>query len=223
MTEVQDLFVMPALRLQLFTLLNIYSSSSSFAVSAVIMAKHTLMERLLLSMILDNSSVACSAALTVLLKMLPILAANARDELRALLPMLMAILARLMCWKERHATNTEVPSDEAPDADLERELEIEINSVLRPDPKWKWDRLEMTFNLTTPKPPSPRPYFTTLYYLYPANMLKFFHSPVKYLQDCGLNSPWVESWEQALDQVEIRVRSEVRNNGHRKYSHAAYS
>lgn len=214
MTEVQDLFAIPTLRLQLFMLLNIYSSSSSFAVSAAIMAKHPLMERLMLSIVLDNSSTACSAALTVLVKMLPILAANARDELRVLLPMLMAILARLMCWKERHPANAEVPSDEAPDADLERELEVEVNPVLRPDPKWNWDRLEMAFDVTASKPPLPRPYFTTLYYLYPANILKFLHSPIKYLQDCGLSSPWVESWEQALDQVEIRVQSEVRNSGH---------
>lgn len=214
MTEVQNLFSVPTLRLQLFMLLNIYSSSPSFATSAAIMAKHPLMERLLLSVILDNSSTACSAALTVLLKMLPILAANARDELRLLLPTLMAILARLMCWKERHPSSVEVPSDEIPDADLERELEMEINPVLRPDPKWNWDRLEMTFNATTSVPPSPRPYFTTLYYLYPANMLKFLRGPVKYLHECGLSSPWVESWEQALDQAEIRVRSEVRDNGH---------
>ncbi|KAF8626379.1 hypothetical protein AX15_005029 [Amanita polypyramis BW_CC] len=208
MTEVYDLFAVPSLRLQLFMLLNIYSSSMSFATSAAVLAKHPLITRLLISIFLDNSATVCSAASTVVVKVLPMLAANAHEELRALLPMLMGTLARLMCWKERHPMNAEVPSDEAPDADLERELEAEANPILQPDPQWNWERLETAFDVATSIPPSPRPYFTILYYLYPANMLKFLHGPIKYLRDSHLPSPWVESWEQAVDQTEIRARSE---------------
>ena len=211
MTEVYDLFVIPSSRLQLFMLLNVHSSSSSFATSAAIIAKHPLVTRLLISILLDDSATVCSAALTVVVKVLPVLASNAREELRALLPMLMAILARLMCWKEQHPTNVEIPSDEVPESDLERELEAEANPILRPDPRWNWERLEATFDMATSIPPLLRPYFTILYYLYPANMLKFLHSPIKYLQDSGLRSPWIESWEQAIDLAEIRAHSEVRN------------
>ncbi|KAF8638866.1 hypothetical protein AX17_001922 [Amanita inopinata Kibby_2008] len=207
MTEVHDLFAIPSSRLQLFMLLNIYSSSTAFASSATVMARHPLMTRLLVSLLLDNSSTVCSAGLTVVVKMLPVLAVHARDELRAMLPDLMTILARLMCWKERHPSN-QVPSDEAPDADLERELEVEANPILHPHPKWNWERLEMTFNVTTSLPPSPRPYFTTLYYLYPANVLNFLHNPIQYLEDTGLPSPWVEDWNQAINPVETRIRSE---------------
>ncbi|KAK2460619.1 hypothetical protein APHAL10511_007089 [Amanita phalloides] len=200
MTEVHDLFFDSSWRLQLFILLNVYSSSSSFVTSAAMMVKHPLMERLLVSILLDNSSAVCFAALNVIAKMLPVLAVNARHELRAMLPMLMAILARSMCWKERRPTNV---ADEAPDVDLE---EVEMNPALRPDPKWNY--LEMTLNVTSSIPPSPRSYFTILYYLYPANMLRFLNSPVKYLQDSGLRSPGVESWEQAFDHVEVRSCSE---------------
>ncbi|KIL68561.1 hypothetical protein M378DRAFT_120766 [Amanita muscaria Koide BX008] len=208
MTEVHDLFTSPSSRFQLFMLLNIYSSSSSFATSAIIMAKHPLMIHLLLSMLFDNSSTVYSAGLSVVVKLLPVLAAHAHEELRALLPMLLTVLAGLMCWKQRHTTYVQTSLDGAPNTGIQSELEEEANPVLRPHPQWNWERLERTFNLRTPVCPSPRPYFTILYYLYPAKLLKFLRSPVKYLTDDGFPSPWTEGWEQALNQDEIRACSE---------------
>ncbi|PFH52448.1 hypothetical protein AMATHDRAFT_74240 [Amanita thiersii Skay4041] len=207
LNEVYDHFAVPSSRLQLFMLLNVYSSFSSFANTAAVIAKHPLMTRLLNSLLFDNSSTVCTAGLIVLVKVLPVLAVHARDELRAMLPILLTILARLMCWKERHLSNILLPSDEAPDLDLERELEVEANPVLHPHPKWEWNRLEMTFHATT-STPSPRTFFNILYYLYPANVLRFLQNPVEYLERNRLSSFWVEGWDQALKQDKIRFRSE---------------
>ena len=149
----------------------------------------------------------CTISISLIVKLLPFFAAYAREDLTAMLPTLLAILARLMCWKERHASRGRDSNDI--DIEFERELESEVNRPLLISPRIKWERLEMVFNLKVPSPLS-RPLFTVLYYLYPANLLLFFRSPVKYLNDSAVESPYAETWEQVLDQDQIRRTSEVR-------------
>ncbi|TFK43005.1 hypothetical protein BDQ12DRAFT_645012 [Crucibulum laeve] len=206
MTEVNTHFATPTSRLQLLMLLEMYSSSPSFASGAVVIAKHPLIDSLMYSLFLDNSSTVCTAGLTLLVKLLPFLAVHARQDLRNILPKLLAILARIMCWRERPPSNT--PGPENIDIDFERELESEANRVLQIHPDFEWNRLEMSFNATTSPPPSSRPYFTALYYLYPSNVLRFLRAPVQYLETNDIPSLYVETWEEALDQDEIRRRSE---------------
>jgi len=167
------------------------------------------MRSLLLSLSLDNSSTACTLEVSLLVKLLPYFAVNAREDLKELLPKLLAVLARIMCWKKRRASRDNMPADEKIDVDFERELERETNRPLTISPHITWERLEMVFNVATSSPPQSRPYFTTLYYLYPSNLLRFLRNPAQYLHDNDITSPYVESWEQALDQNEIRRRSEV--------------
>ena len=126
-----------------------------------------------------------------------------------MLPTLLAVLARIMCWKERRASKDRISSGEEMDVEFERELEYETNPILRISPETNWDRLDMTFDSTTSTAPHSRPYFTILYYLYPSNVLRFLRGPVRYLVERDTQSPYVETWEQALDQNEIRRRSEV--------------
>ena len=150
----------------------------------------------------------CTIGISLIVKLLPFFAAYAREDLKNMLPTLLAILARLMCWKERPPVKDR---DTDIDVEFERELENEANRVFSISPHIKWERLEMTFNLI-PHPPSPssRPLFTVLYYLYPANLLIFLRSPVKYLITSAVDSPYKEPWEQTLDQDQIRRTSEVR-------------
>lgn len=167
------------------------------------------MNNLLLSLFLDNSSTACTLGVTLIVKLLPFFAVYAPKDLKAILPRLFAILARIMCWKERRAAKARIAVDEDVDVDFERELETETNPPLRVADHIKWERLDMVFDTTISLPPSSRTYFTCLYYLYPSNTLKFLRSPVQYLADSNLQSPYAESWQEALDQNEIRRRSEV--------------
>lgn len=150
----------------------------------------------------------CTIGISLIVKLLPFFAAYAREDLKNMLPTLLAILARLMCWKERPPVKDR---DTDIDVEFERELENEANRVFSISPHIKWERLEMTFNLI-PHPPSPssRPLFTVLYYLYPANLLIFLRAPVKYLITSAVDSPYKEPWEQTLDQDQIRRTSEVR-------------
>ncbi|KAF9566237.1 hypothetical protein CPC08DRAFT_703975 [Agrocybe pediades] len=208
LNEIDRHFATPSARLQLLTLLNVFTYAPNFASAAKILPNLPLMRSLLLSLFLDNSSTACTLEVTLLVKLLPYFAVNARKELKELLPKLLAILARIMCWKKRRASRDKMPADEEVDVDFEKELERETNPLLTISPDIGWERLEMVFNVATSFPPQSRPYFTTLYYLYPSNLLRFLRNPAQYLHDNNITSPYVESWEQALDQNEIRRRSE---------------
>lgn len=214
MTEMNICFSTPSSRLQLFMLVNVYTSQESFSSSAGVLAAHPLMDSLLRSLLLDNSSTLCTTGLTILVKLLPIFAVHACESLRRLLVQLLAVLVRIICWKERPlsaSTSSALQQDEMPpgaEADLDHELEDDRPLHVRPE--LAWERLEMTFNATASIAPSPRALFTSLYYLFPRNTLRFLREPTNYLAECGVETPYTVSWEDALDEVKIRSKSEVR-------------
>jgi hypothetical protein len=162
---------------------------------------------MLYSLFLDNSSTAATLGVTLLVKVLPFFAVHTREDLSSMLPRLFAILARIMCWKERPASKS---LNDTTDVDFERELEYETNPVLNVNPDLKWERLEMSFHAAASLPPSSRNFFTMLYYLYPANLLKFLRNPSLYLVNTGTTSPYLEPWKQAFDEAEVHRRSKVR-------------
>jgi hypothetical protein len=211
LTELDHHFATPSSRLQLLMFLNVYTSSPSFPNCASTFAQHPIMQRLMYSLLLDYSSTVCTAEMTLMVKLLPVFAIHASTMLKPILPKLLAILARIMCLKERPPSDPQLPEDEAAGVDFDREIVKEASPVLHIRSDLEWERLEMTFNTTISFPPSPRPYFTTLYYLYPSNVLKFLRSPAQYLDDASVRSPYTVGWAQALEEDEIRRRSEVRN------------
>lgn len=146
-----------------------------------------------------------------MVKLLPVFAIHAATILKSIFPKLLAILARIMCLKERPPSDPQLLEDEAAGVDFDREIIKEASPVLHIRSDLEWERLEMTFNTTISFPPSPRPYFTTLYYLYPSNVLKFLRNPAQYLDDASVRSPYTVGWAEALEEDEIRRRSEVRN------------
>ncbi|KAG6376377.1 hypothetical protein JVT61DRAFT_2362 [Boletus reticuloceps] len=99
MTQVEAAFGTPASRLQLLTLLDCFTSDPEFKLHAAVFARHPLMNSLLNSLLLDNSSTTCTIGLTMLVKLLPIFAVKACEELKIFLPRLFAILARTICWE----------------------------------------------------------------------------------------------------------------------------
>ncbi|KAG5221175.1 heat shock protein [Salix suchowensis] len=165
------------------------------------------MTSLLSCLLLDKSSTVCNIALTLVVKILPIFAVHANDELENMLPSLFAILARMMSWKERPpSTNLDDPDDDF-SADVEvLEPSMEDSLQLRADHAWQ--RLELSFESTSSSPPSPRQFFTMLYYLFPCNVLLFLRKPVGHLTANSLVCPYTANWEDVLDENKIRSKSE---------------
>ncbi|KAG0705958.1 hypothetical protein DFH29DRAFT_235684 [Suillus ampliporus] len=203
-------FATPSSRLQLLILLNRYTSEPSFQSLAAVFAGHPLLDSLLNSLLLDNSSTVCTIGLTVIVKLLPIFAVKACEELKMLLPRLLAILARIICWKERSVPKFEEEVEDtdessAKQAPAHNEFTASPNLPLRPE--LGWERLELTFNAASSAPP-PGCYFSCLYYLFPCNLLRFLRGPSAYITDRGYESPFSISWEDALDEDNIRSKSE---------------
>jgi hypothetical protein len=203
MTELNAHFDTPKSRLQILMLFNIYTSTRAFEPSSPTLATHPLMLSIIHSLLLDTSATLCAAGLTLLVKLLPIFAVYARKTLKAMFPSYLAILARVLCWKER-------VSPRSTDIDSQLRPETEPTPLLPLRPDLQWNRLESTFDTTPSPPPCPRTYFTIMYYLYPSNVLQFLSGPAEYLSQSSVLSPYTVEWKKALDQDEIRRRSEVR-------------
>lgn len=143
-----------------------------------------------------------------------------------MLPKLLFILARNICWKARgFALNSvhliysdlggqgnENALKELQKSELEEEVGNEIEnaaSLLSIREDLGWICLEYSFNKTESVAPSPSRYFSMLYYLFPCNIIAFFRRPATYLKEHAEESPYTVDWEDALDEVQIRTRSEV--------------
>lgn len=209
-------FASPSSRFQLLNLLNNYTSQPQFENSAPIMIKHPMTQSILTHLLVDTSSTVCTIGLTIMTKLIPIFAVHDPENLKPLLPRLLAILARVICWRERvpspggHAQVSEVEEDILfSDVALNRSSTSPSKPIgLNPD--LGWERLELTFGATASPPPSPRRFFTLLYYLFPCNLLDFLRRPADYLTEKGCESPYVVQWDELLDYDQIKTKSEVR-------------
>ncbi|KAH9952233.1 hypothetical protein B0H21DRAFT_716276 [Amylocystis lapponica] len=218
LTEIYHCFILPSSRLQLLILLNAYTSDIAFPANAPILASHPLMTSLLHSLLFDNSSTVCTAALALLTKLLPIFAVKACQDLKRLLPQLLTVLGRTVCWRDRSSL---------PEAERVNEFvgtpgdPEDIDLVERANTSWppiredlEWDRLEQTFLGPASSAPSVHRYFTFLYYLFPCNTIRFMRYPVSYLRESGMESPYAVDWEDALDEEKIRSKCEPIMRGH---------
>ncbi|TFK54957.1 hypothetical protein OE88DRAFT_1717047 [Heliocybe sulcata] len=210
-TEMNDCFAVPSTRQQLLVLLNCCASQDLFpSDAAAVLASHPLISSLLVSLLVDNSSTVCTSGLTVASKLLPIFAVHATDALKAMLPQLLAILARTICWKERQPTTPSLEDVEGDETSPEPSATALVLPRLRAD--LGWERLEMTFAASSA--PSPHHYFTYIYYLFPCNTIRFLRSPLGYINGHSLPSPYTEPWEEIWDEDEIKSRSESILRGH---------
>lgn len=219
LTEAYLCFSSPTSRVQLLMLFNAYTSQPNFPERAAeAMACHPIMQSLLHSLILDNSSTACSIGLNVLTKLLPMMAVHACEELKGYLPQLFLILARVLCWKSRPPSPTSfIPADLPPDLvkdltadDVDSEPEeVPDNSGMRIRSDLDWQRLELLFSTTIPFEPPAEHLFSFVYYLFPCNTLRFLRFPVPYLTESNLETPYALPWDKALDEGLIRSKSEV--------------
>lgn len=211
MTQVEAAFAAPASRLQLLILLDCFTTDPEFQLLAPDFARHPLMNSLLNSLLLDNSSTTCAIGLTMLVKLLPIFAVKVCEELKIFLPRLFVILARIICWEE--LSTSALPSTVLADDDdghlgagEQPEVSEEL-AALELRPELGWEKLELRLN-TSAAPPSDA-YFSSLYYLFPCNLILFVRGPAAYMRERDYESPYIVSWEDALDEDNIRSKSEV--------------
>ncbi|KAJ6496556.1 hypothetical protein C8R47DRAFT_1114575 [Mycena vitilis] len=218
MTEINIHFATPSSRLQLLILINLYTSVPSFQSFAAVLATHPLLSSLLYSLQLDRSSTLCTIGLNIVVKLLPIFAVAACEELKSILPRLLGILARVLCWKERPPQSTLQSSENAvPESEHEMDQELDdIGPSLFVRSDLEWEVLYLSFNTNTgsPSTPSPRAFYTLLYYLFPCNVLRFLRSPIPYLSNNKVESPYAVDWETALDEQKIRSKSQTLLRSH---------
>lgn len=207
MDNLHSAFAMPSSRLQVIVLLNSLVSNQAFPSLAAKVASHPQIDSLLNSLLFDNSSTPCTIGLAVMVKLLPIFAVHAHQELKNMLPRLFAVLARILCWREHalpsldEAGEPTGPSESSSDEFVETP-QLEIRREVG------WQRLELTAKAEPPAPSSDT-YFSFLYYLFPCNLIQFLRGPAAYLHDRGYQSPYTVSWEDALDQANIRSKAEI--------------
>lgn len=215
MDDLHSAFATPSSRLQLIVLLNSLVSNQAFPSLAAKVADHPQIDSLLNSLVFDNSSTPCTIGLTVMVKLLPIFAVHAYQELKRMLPRLFVVLARILCWRE-HAPSALPSLDQAgepmgPSESSSDEFVETPQLEIRPEVGWQ--RLELTTKAGPPAPSSDT-YFSFLYYLFPCNLIQFLRGPAAYLHDRGYQTPYTVSWEDALDQTNIRSKAEALLRSH---------
>ena len=195
MSEVFRCFSSTSARLQLLIFLNNYSSHPDFPPHSKVHANHPLLDSLVLSLELDRSSTTCAVGLTLVSKLLPLLAVHAPNPLISRLPQFISILARVSSWP------TGTPQDTVEDESL---TPLDVN------PDLHWQPLAFAFNLVAFAPETDR-YFSQLYYLFPWNLVKFARDPVEYVEQSGFECPYTAGWTAVLNKVAIRTRIEASN------------
>ncbi|KAJ7219154.1 hypothetical protein GGX14DRAFT_590318 [Mycena pura] len=210
MTEINAHFANPASRLQLLILINLYTSVPTFQSFAAVLATHPLMSSLLHSLLLDNSFTSCTIEMSIFVKLLPIFAVEASEALKSILPQLLSILAKMLCWRERPRRITpQSPEEEA----VEEEPDQDTGPALCLRDDLSWQVLELSLDGMT-SAPSPRHYYTLLYYLFPCNVLQFLKSPVLYLTQNKVPSPYNVDWDAVFDEQKVRSKSETLLKSH---------
>lgn len=180
------------------------------------MASHRLTTAILYSLLFDNSSTVAVVALTVLTKLLPIFAVKATEHLKRYVSLLVLVLARIVCWRERpvpHPTEPSLGADSASESGCDRDDEEGLPEEMYTPPIHEditWERLEQTFLAGASSAPSPHRYFTVLYYLFPCNIIRFLRYPIRYITDIQCENPYAVGWDEVLDEPQIKSRSEVR-------------
>lgn len=184
------------------------------------------MQSLIHCLIFDNSASECTVGITVLTKLLPILAVKACEELKRFLPLLLVVLARIVCWETRPYYTLpdlalEMGRGRDPDPSVEPIIEdpgdflsSDSGNRLPIRPEMDWVRLDQTFVGASSTAPPRQQYFAFLYYLFPCNTIRFIRGATSYLTASELESPYTVGWEEALDEDKIRTKSEASTFQH---------
>lgn len=181
------------------------------------------MRGILMSLQVDMSTTVCTLAISVMVKLLPVMAIKAYNDLTAILPQLLFILGRLICWHARRRSGPlkavgYAALTETGDLTLVKELQQAekdelSNDIRRLEPTIRksiqWERLEHSFDQTVSIPPSPKLLFAFLYFIFPCNTILFLRQPSIYLKGADAESPFDIEWSHVLDEAQLKTESEV--------------
>ncbi|KIY50990.1 hypothetical protein FISHEDRAFT_38402 [Fistulina hepatica ATCC 64428] len=193
MDAIDSQFVTPNSRRQLLVLFDQYISdprcetpSLSEADSPIaqaplrIVAEHNFVVHVLEFLPQESSSILCTIGLTILVKLVPSLAAYVCEKLKDMRPTLLTVLAAMICYRHPEDAPPNEPSTE--DEPLDSDDEVDEGSA------------HLTIPVTE--------YFTILYYLFPIDVIRFLRSPAKYL-----HVPTV-TWDE--DELSVKTETLMR-------------
>ncbi len=139
-------------RLQILMLLDSFAMHPDFIKVSSHLFNHPLMSSILRSLEVDNSSTVCAVAMSVVVKLLPVAALQAYDDLKRALPRLFAILGGILCWKAKgrstHVNDTAY-SDLVDHHESDSPRAGKEAGQLQVREELQWERLERTFERRT--------------------------------------------------------------------------
>lgn len=155
-------------------------------------AKHDLFNSVLRSLLYDTSNIVFPFAIRSVLCVIPF----APSELRPHVPLLMVVLGRAICWRDRPFVDADVPRRPA------------TTETPRPASVAQWrlatsshdDEVEMPIGLQSGK--VAQLWLVALYGLWPSNVLAFVRDPVSYMVnkgvECAYDCDWADIWAPGL-------------------------
>ena len=177
------------------------------AVSSTLMARaasHPIMQSLLRSLLFDTGNQLFTVALRIFIVVLPF----APHDLTPHVPLLMVILGRAACWRDR------------PFVDSKTDHADGKTRTPSPNSSMEWEVATTAMELplsTTPSTLQPhnivRLLLVAVYNAWPSNVIAFVRDPVSYINGKGIDPiydiPWEEVWVQGV--LAIRAGPLLRN------------
>ncbi|KAG8685131.1 hypothetical protein FRC09_014943, partial [Ceratobasidium sp. 395] len=174
---------------------------------AVSFANSPLLNSLLISLQVDQSTTQFSIGITSLIMLLPALAVNAPGRLNSCVPSLLTILGRVVCWKIRDSEPQDVSAESPKQTTAPRQKGWKVREDLG------WKQLDNSSESSV-APNETRLYFTFMYGLYPCNTVLFLRGPVAFLRQRNYESVFTKDWDVVLDEDEIKSSSQSLLRGH---------
>ena len=166
-------------------------------------AEHTFLISLIRSLLLDTGNILFPVALRCLLTVIP----YAPHALSDNVPLLMIILGRAACWRDR------------PFVDSFADDRDGVTRTRAPNPDLRWTVETSSMESPTSQPLEYRPdvitrlLSVTVYNAWPSNVLAFLRDPVSYLQGKDIypvyDADWADVWEPGL--LKARAEPLLRN------------
>ncbi|KAL7411490.1 hypothetical protein BDY24DRAFT_132146 [Mrakia frigida] len=219
-------FLEPSTRLPISALL-VHFLQANPSLSSFL-ADSELLDALLTSLQLDTSTTVFQLQVTIL----QVTLTGAPAALASRLPEVFVILARAICWKERHhlldgdegdpggsgisVMRALQPLRPAPSQRRQSGLpasddsDSEEEEASPPKKALDWKRLDFSFDSAPAPPPDTFPLLSYLYYVWPCNVLGFLRDPAKYLHEKDrLTNIEGKEWEEVFDRQEVGDRSKA--------------
>lgn len=165
-----------------------------------------LFEHLLQCLQFDTSTTVISLALTILIMFMP----HICNSLAKYLPQLFFVYTRILCWDKYGVVRLEELKTPVSPGGKETHRADSPASGKEDSSGNVWQKLESSFEIATSTTPDVSDFFTSLYGLYPINLVTFIREPYKFLE----RSDFGDIEDLDLDEETIRIRTEQYRQRH---------